>query len=283
MSKPTVGACLTEGTARLKAAAIDQPHREARVLLAHALDVDPAVIIGYPERLILDTDGFLALIARRAEGTPTAQLVGRREFWSLPFRVTSDTLIPRPETETLVEAALAALAKRPVAAPMVLDLGTGSGCLLLALLSECPDAIGIGVDRSVAAAVVARDNAGRLGLGDRAHFLVSDWASPVAGRFDLVVSNPPYIATEEIDGLEPEVAQHEPRLALDGGADGLACYRALAAMLPDLLRPGGGVFLEVGAGQWAPVAGLLAAAGLIVSDPIRDLAGIYRCVAAQIA
>lgn len=283
MSRPTVGSCLTDGAARLKAADIDQPHREARVLLAYALDVDQAAIIGHPERTVSDPEIYLALIDRRARGVPTAQLLEQREFWSLPFRVTPDTLIPRPETETLVESALAALTERNLAAPTILDLGTGTGCLLLSLLSESAGATGVGVDRSAAAVAIARHNAERLGLADRAQFLVADWASALAGRFDLVVSNPPYIASGEIEGLEPEVAQHEPRLALDGGIDGLACFRTLAQELPRLLRPGGLVFLEVGLGQWQAVADLLETAGLTVSEPIRDLAGISRCVAAQIA
>ncbi len=283
MSRPTIGSCLTEGTARLKAAGIESPHREARVLLAHALDVDQAAIIGHPERAVPDPGVYRALVDRRGQGVPAAQLLGRREFWSLPFRVTPDTLIPRPETETLVDAALTALTARQRAAPVMLDLGTGSGCLLLALLSESPDATGIGVDRSAAAVAVARDNAARLSLAGRARFLVSDWAAAVSGRFDVVVSNPPYIASGEIDGLQPEVARYEPKLALDGGGDGLKCYREIVGDLPRLLKPGASVFLEVGAGQWEPVAALLETAGMTVSNPVRDLAGVYRCVAAQIA
>lgn len=283
MSQATVGSCLTEGAARLKAAAIDQPHREARVLLAHALEVDQAAIIGYPERVVPDPDPYFALVERRAQGVPTAQLLEQREFWSLPFRVTPDTLIPRPETETLVEAALATLTERALAEPRILDLGTGTGCLLLSLLSECPGAIGVGIDRSAAAAAVAHGNAERLGLADRAQFLVSDWAAALTGQFDLVVSNPPYIASGEINGLQPEVAQHEPKLALDGGDDGLTCYRVIIQELTRLMRPGGAVFLEVGEGQWEAVAELMEAAGMKVSKPIYDLAGIPRCIAAQIA
>ncbi len=283
MSRPTVGSCLTEGAARLRAAGIESPYREARVLLAHALEVDQSAIIGYPERVVTHPDPFLALVERRVQGVPAAQLLERREFWSLPFRVTPDTLIPRPETETLVEAALADLTARELAAPVILDLGTGSGCLLLALLSETAAATGIGVDRSPAAVEVARDNAARLGLADRARFLVSDWAAALSGRFDIVLSNPPYIARGEIDGLQPEVARYEPKLALDGGGDGLTCYREIVADLPRLLKPGASLFLEVGAGQWEPVAALLETAGLSVSEPVRDLAGISRCIAAQLA
>ena len=283
MTLPTVGSCLTEAAARLTAAGIESPHREARMLLAHTLDVDQAAIIGHPERAVPDPDAFRALVDRRSGGVPAAQLLGQQEFWSLSFRVTPDTLIPRPETETLVEAALAAVKERKLAAPMILDLGTGTGCLLLSLLSECPGARGVGVDRSAAAVDVARGNAEQLGLADRAHFLVSDWAAPLLGRFDIVVSNPPYIATDEIGALQPEVARHEPKQALDGGADGLTCYRAIVDDLPRLLAPGGVVFLEVGLGQWEPVAALLETAGFRVSEPIHDLAGISRCVAAQIA
>lgn len=283
MNRPTIDSCLTEGAARLKAAEVEAPNREARVLLAHALEVDQAAIIGYPERAVPDPAPFLALVERRVQGVPTAQLLEQREFWSLPFRVTPDTLIPRPETETLVEAALAALNGQGSTAPMILDLGTGTGCLLLSLLSESPGARGVGIDRSAAAAEVARGNAEQLGLADRAHFLVSDWAAALSGRFDIVVSNPPYIASDEINDLQPEVAQHEPKLALDGGGDGLACYRAIVPELPRLLRPRGAVFLEVGSGQWKSVATLLEPAGLKVSKPIQDLAGISRCVAAQIA
>lgn len=283
MSRPTIGSCLTEGAARLKTAEVEAPHREARVLLAHALEVDQAAIIGYPERAVPDPAPFLALVERRVQGVPTAQLLEQREFWSLPFRVTPDTLIPRPESESLVEAALAVLTAKDLATPLILDLGTGSGCLLLALLSERSDARGIGIDRSAAATEIARGNADHLGLADRAHFLVSDWASALSGRFDIVVSNPPYIASGEIDGLQPEVARYEPKLALDGGDDGLSCYRVIAGELPRLLRPGGAVFLEVGAGQWEPVAALLETTGLRVSKPIRDLAEISRCVAAQVA
>lgn len=283
MSRPTVGSCLSEGTARLKAAGIESPHREARLLLAHALDVDQAAIIGHPDRGVPDPGVYLAMVDRRGQGVPAAQLLGWREFWSLPFRVTPDTLIPRPETETLVDAALTALSARELAAPAILDLGTGSGCLLLALLSEIPGARGIGIDRSAAAVEVARDNAARLGLADRARFLVSDWAAALSGRFDIVVSNPPYIACGEIAALQPEVARYEPTLALDGGGDGLTCYREIAGDLSRLLNPGASVFLEVGAGQCEAVAALLESAGLSVSEPVRDLAGISRCVAAQLA
>ena len=283
MSGLTISSCLMEGAARLNAAGVEQPHREARILLAHALKVDQAAIIGYPERPVVDPDAFLVLVERRVQGVPAAQLLEQREFWSLPFRVTPDTLIPRPETETLVEAALAALTQQRSAAPFVLDLGTGTGCLLLSLLSECPGGSGVGVDRSAAAVAVARDNAERLCLADRAHFLVSDWASALSGRFDIVVSNPPYIVGGEIGRLQPEVARFEPKLALDGGVDGLTCYRALAGELPRLLRSGGMVFLEVGIGQWELVAEMLETEGLKVIEPIHDLAGIPRCIAAQTA
>ncbi|MCG8542811.1 MAG: HemK family protein methyltransferase, partial [Alphaproteobacteria bacterium] len=183
---------MTEAIARLKSAGIAQPQREARLLLAHASGADQATIIGYPEYAVADRTGFFALIEERAQGRPMAQLLGRREFWSLDFDVTPDTLDPRPDSETLVEAALAAVADRQ-AAVSVLDLGTGTGCLLLALLSELPNAWGVGVDRSPAAAAVARNNAVRLGLAGRAPIVVGDWAAALQGDFDLLLVNPPYI------------------------------------------------------------------------------------------
>ena len=278
MTGATVETCMAAAADRLKAAGIEQPRREGRLLLAHALGLDPAAVIGHPEYPVPDHDFFLALVERRARGEPMAHLLGRREFWSLDFRVTPDTLDPRPDSETLVEAALAALADRRGAVLGVLDLGTGTGCLLLAVLSELPCAEGTGVDLSQAAAAVARDNARRLGLDGRCRFLVGDWAASLNGRFDLILSNPPYIPKDEIAALQREVAQFEPHLALDGGSDGLESYRCLAAELPRLLQPGGVAILEVGAGQWGPVSDMMREAGLVVGAPRADLAGVERCV-----
>lgn len=278
LAPPTVETCMAAAADRLKAAGIDQPRREGRLLLAHALGLDPAAVMGHPEYPVPDRDGFLALVEQRARGVPMAHILGRREFWSLDFRVTPDTLDPRPDSETLVEAALAALARRRGDALSVLDLGTGTGCLLLAVLSELPHAEGTGVDLSQAAAAVARENARRLGLDARSRFVVGDWAAALQGRFDLILSNPPYIPKGEIVALQREVAQFEPRLALDGGPDGLNAYRRLATELRHLLQPDGVAVLEVGAGQWRPVAGMMQDAGLAVGAPRPDLAGVERCV-----
>ena len=278
MTPPTGADCLDTAAARLKAAGIDDPRRATRLLLAHALGVDQAAIIGHPERPVADCDAFLELVGRRTRGVPMAHILGRREFWSLEFRVTPDTLDPRPDSETVVEAALAAVSGRRGAAISVLDLGAGTGCLLLAVLSELPAAHGIAVDISPAAVAVARGNAIKLGLGQRAQFFAGDWGSALAGGFDLVLVNPPYVPRGEIAGLQTEVAQYEPRLALDGGEDGLDAYRRLAGELPRLLRAGGTAAIEVGCGQWEAVAALFRAAGLGVGNPAFDLAGVARCI-----
>ncbi|HET6183553.1 MAG TPA: peptide chain release factor N(5)-glutamine methyltransferase [Acetobacteraceae bacterium] len=262
-------------TRQLLAAGIDAPRREARLLLAHALGLSQEALLAAPLAPVGETD-FPALLARRCAHEPLAFILGEREFWSLSFEVSPATLIPRPESETLIEAALAVFPDRSVPRA-VLDLGTGTGCLLLAALSEFSAAFGIGVDRSEAAARLARRNAVRLGLASRAAFLCADWAAPLAARFDLILCNPPYIARSDIAALMPEVAAHEPLSALDGGVDGLDAYRMLVPVLPGLLRPGGAAVIELGAGQKPAVAGLAAAMGLAVS--VRDdLSGIPRAV-----
>ncbi|MEM9684070.1 MAG: peptide chain release factor N(5)-glutamine methyltransferase [Pseudomonadota bacterium] len=274
----TVDECMSLGAARLRDAGVPEPRRETRLLLAHSLGLDPAAVIGHPERPVPDREAFFALIDRRAQGTPMAHILGKREFWSLDFRVTPDTLDPRPDSEALIEAVLTRLADRRDEPLSVLDLGTGTGCLLLSVLSELPVASGVGVDRSPAAAAVARDNARRLELSDRAHILAGDWTSALTGRFDLILANPPYIPSGDIDGLQVEVAQHEPRLALDGGVDGLDAYRRLSREVPGALAADGMAAFEVGAGQWRDVADGMAAAGLTVEGPVADLSGIDRCV-----
>jgi release factor glutamine methyltransferase len=278
MIPSTVATCIAWAADRLAAAGIEQPRRETRLLLAHALGVDQAAIIGYPERPVPDRERFLDLVERRAQGVPMAQILGKREFRSLDFRVTSDTLDPRSDSETVVEAALAALAHRRSETISVLDLGTGTGCLLLAVLAELPAAEGIGVDLSPAAAIVAQGNALALGLAGRARFFVGDWAAALEGGFDLVLANPPYVPRPEIARLQREVAQFEPRLALDGGEDGLDAYRCLSDDMSRLLRPGGTAVIEVGFDQWDAVAGLIRGAGLYVAGPGLDLQGVKRCV-----
>jgi release factor glutamine methyltransferase len=222
------------------------------------------------------TERFAALIARRAAREPLALIVGHREFWSLDFAVSPDTLVPRADSETLIEAALAEFPARDAALRM-LDLGTGTGCLLLAGLHEFPAAFGVGVDRLPAVAALARRNAASLGLAGRAAFVCADWAAPLAGRFDLVLCNPPYIPAAEVATLMPEVALHEPASALDGGSDGLDSYRAVIPRLPGLLAPAGVAILEVGQGQSRHVAAIAEAQGFTTATR-ADLAGIDRAL-----
>jgi release factor glutamine methyltransferase len=275
----TVVQALTRATGELASSGIAVPRLDARLLLAHALGVPSEKMTSLGARTLSEAEqsAFFDLLLRRRVGEPVSRLVGRREFWSLDFDITPDVLDPRPDSETVVEAALGALQDR--AAPRIVDLGTGSGCLLLALLSERPDATGLGIDISVAACRVATGNARRLGLDERATFACMDWNGAVAtGGCDVVVSNPPYIADGEIDGLAPEVARHDPRGALSGGADGLDAYRRLAPVSAALLRPGGFAAVEIGAGQRPAVERLFAAHGLALREARRDLAGIDRCL-----
>ncbi|MFP6757481.1 MAG: peptide chain release factor N(5)-glutamine methyltransferase [Alphaproteobacteria bacterium] len=262
---------------------IDNPRGEARLLLSFVTGLGRERLIADPDRP-LDGDQeqqFECVVARRAAREPMAHILGVREFWSLPFAVTRDTLDPRPDSETVVETALDLFAA--TGAPRrILDLGTGTGCLLLALLSEWPDADGIGVDIDSRTLAVATGNAAALGLSARAAFVVADWATALDGRFDLVVSNPPYIASDAIGRLEPEVARYEPRRALDGGDDGLAAFRRLVPVLPRLLEPGGDVVFEVGAGQASMVEAMLHEIGVPYCGQHTDLAGIPRCISARI-
>lgn len=278
MTAPSVAAgALRAATARLAEAGIEGAARDARLLLAHALAVAPdRLSLHLPEPLHPEmATQFDALVAERLRRRPVAQIVGGRLFWGRWFRVTSDTLDPRPETEILVEAALAAPFDR------VLDLGTGTGCILLTLLAERPAATGLGADLSPAALAVARENARALDLADRAGFAAADWFDGVEGRFDLIVSNPPYIAAAEMAGLAPEVRDWEPALALSPGGDGLDAYRAITAGAGAHLVPGGRLLLEIGPAQGAEVAGLCRAAGLADVAIRHDLDGRDRVVAAR--
>lgn len=271
----TVRQAIDLAASRLRQAGIDNPRLEARLLLAHAHGVRQEELLrdqAAPARF----DRLAPLLDRRAAREPLALILGYREFWSLQFKVSGEALVPRPESETLIEAAVAAFAGRPPPS-MVLDLGTGSGCLLLACLSEFPAAFGIGVDRSAAAAVLAARNAVELEMARRAAFVCADWTSPLRARFDLILSNPPYIATSDLAGLMPEVARHEPRAALDGGPDGLGAYRSLFPRLPLLLNPEGIAVLELGKGQARIVSELAGSSGL-VSEVRQDLAGTPRAV-----
>jgi release factor glutamine methyltransferase len=255
-------------TARLKAAGIEEPRREARLILAVALGTNAA---GLMARDTVEEAAYEPLAARRAAREPLAYITGRKEFWGLEFAVSPATLIPRPDTETLVEAVLAS-GQNP---QTVLDLGTGTGCLLLAVLHENPAAFGVGVDINPGAAALARRNAQSLGLVTRAAFLAGNWAESLNQTFDLVLSNPPYIEHADLATLMPEVQNYEPGTALDGGEDGLAAYRAIIKELARILAPNGLAVLELGAGQAISVAALAAAAGFSCTFR-RDLAGIER-------
>lgn len=265
----------------LTAAGIDSPDLDARLLVGHALGLDHAALVAAADRpLGEDEVGLIADIGgRRLSGEPVARILGVKEFWSLPIRVNASVLVPRPDTETVVEAALDAIDRDgPRTRPLrIADLGTGSGALLMALLTELPGAFGVGTDISREAVAVARANAGALGLAPRAAFAVCDFGAALAGGFDLVVSNPPYIVSADIATLPPDVRDHDPRIALDGGPDGLAAYRAIAADAQRLLAPQGHLVVELGAGAAMAVSLAFAAEGLVIAGPPRcDLAGVAR-------
>lgn len=268
----------TDVRRRLEAAGVDMPVFDARLLLEAGAGVSRLDIVTDPRRPVTDDQvaAVDALVRRREAREPVALIIGRRHFWTLDLFVSPAVLIPRPETELLVETALQALPADAEA--RVLDLGIGSGAIMLAVLAERANATGVGVDISDGALAVAQANADALGVADRLELRHGDWNVALDGAFDLVLSNPPYIETNEIDALAPEVARFEPRLALDGGADGLDAYRAITARLPHLLTPGGVFAFEVGKGQAEAVTALAEAAGLSAEPPRRDLAGIPRVV-----
>jgi release factor glutamine methyltransferase len=270
---------------RFREAGLDTPDLDARLVVGHALGLDHAGLARESERA-LDPRALAeidALASRRLTGEPVARILGVKEFWGLSFAVTPAVLVPRPETETVVEAALARLdaagaRERPL---RIADLGTGSGAILVALLHELAQAFGIGTDCSVGAIETARENARRLGFAARAAFVACDFGTALGGGFDLVVTNPPYIASAEIATLAREVRDFDPVTALDGGADGLAAYRAIPADAGRLLAPGAFLVMEIGVGQAEAVSALAAAAGLTAIAATADLAGIPRVVAAR--
>ena len=257
---------LESAAARLAAAGIENAKGEARLLLAHLLGVGRDAVLTEPTLTPDQKISFDALVARRAAREPYAYITGRRDFWTLTLEVGPGVLIPRPETETLIEAAL----KETQTASRIADLGTGSGALLLAALCEYPDATGIGFELSPLAHAYASRNAARI-APTRAEIRLADW-NTATGPFDLVFCNPPYITSADIESLEPEVRAFEPRAALDGGKDGLACYHALSTLLPRILAPGGLAILELGKDQEPAFAGL----NLVRTVP--DLAGIPRAM-----
>ena len=279
----TIDAMRRAWATEFRAHDIETPELDARLLVGHALGLDHATLAAAGARLLDadETSAIAVLTARRLEDEPVARIIGMKEFWSLQFRVDAATLVPRPETETVVEAALAAIDRHGLRARAlrIADLGTGSGAILLALLTELQNAFGVGSDPSLGALAVARDNGRRLQLR-RASYVACDMAAALRGPFDVIVSNPPYIASDDIAKLPPEVRLFDPHLALDGGADGLDCYRSIAATAPALLAPDGVIIVELGAGQAEPVAALFAAAGLAPSPPRYDLSGVPRALVA---
>lgn len=276
----TLGTLRRAAARRLAEAGIDTPALDARILVATAVGLAPNALPLAEDRAVTDEEAAAieAMLARRAAGEPVARIVGSREFWGLPFALTADTLVPRPDSETVIEAALAFVDEggsrsRPL---RLVDIGTGSGALLVALASELPAATGLGIDLSPGAATAARDNAARLGVGDRLLFVIGSYADCV-GPADVVVTNPPYIESDVIAGLASEVRDHDPRLALDGGADGLDAYRAIIPQLQRVMAVDGRAFLEIGSAQAEAVTALAERQGFTARIH-RDLAGHDRVV-----
>ncbi|MCI0753605.1 peptide chain release factor N(5)-glutamine methyltransferase [Teichococcus vastitatis] len=273
----TVGAFLCRAGQHLRAAAIENPRLEARLMLGAAMGREPSSLLGATRAPVppVAASRFASMLRRRQAREPLALILGRQGFWTLDLAVSPATLVPRADSEVVVEAALASNLPPSGA---VLDLGTGTGCLLLAILSEWPGGFGIGVDLSPEAAALACSNARRNGLEKRCAFFAGHWADAIRSSFDLVLSNPPYIESAAIPSLMPEVRVHEPARALDGGPDGLDAYRLIVRALPRLLKAGGSAVLELGLGQAPAVTGLAEAAGLAVQGSHADLGGVSRAL-----
>lgn len=266
---------------KLADANIDTHALDARLLVEHVLRLDRVVLLSQPERELNaeEIQKIESVITRRAAHEPVARIIGEREFWSLPFGLNEATLEPRPDSETLVEVALKHLRRKT--APYILDLGTGTGCLLLSILHELPTATGVGIDVAPRAIEQAQRNTERLGLSSQVNFKLGNWLDGITETFDAIVSNPPYIPSGDISALMPEVRDHDPMRALDGGDDGLAAYRHLIPQLQQFLKPEGFVIFEVGINQAEAVAGLCHTSGLIDVSVHKDLGGIDRCVTAR--
>jgi len=282
----TVEAARRALTVRFRSSAIGSAELDARMLVGAALGLDLTGVIAAASRPLPSEESIRLedFVRRRLSGEPIARILGLKEFWGLPLRLSAATLVPRPDTETVVELALQVLRAAPDRARRlrIADIGTGSGAILLALLSELPEACGFGTDISVAALRTASTNAARLGLARRAMFVACDYAAALSDPLDLIVSNPPYVRSAEIADLAIEVRDHDPRRALDGGADGLDAYRALVPQAARLLARGGALVVEVGQGQTEEVEGLMTAAGLTPQRPPKaDLAGIRRALAGR--
>jgi release factor glutamine methyltransferase len=284
------GVSVSEATGLLaqtfRLASIEEPEVDARALLGHALQLDRAQLISHSDRILdaYEAATISAFAARRRKREPVSRIIGHREFWNVMLQLSPDVLDPRPDTETVVEAALDFVVRGGLRMQRlrILDIGTGSGALLLALLSELPNALGTGTDISAAALAVARDNAERHGLASRCSSVACDIAAGLPGPFDLIVSNPPYVAHGDIATLAPEVRDYDPAIALDGGSDGLDGYRAIAADAGRLLAPGGLLIVELGAGQEGAVRALFTKAGLTVGKVRDDLGGIARALSVTI-
>jgi release factor glutamine methyltransferase len=281
-SRLSIAAARRDLAGRFREAGLDVPELEARLLVGYALALDHAGLARESARVLTpgEVEAVSALALRRLAREPIARILGRKEFWGLPFALNADTLVPRPETETVVEAVLAALARdcRRADTLRIADLGTGAGVLLLALLSEMPGASGIGTDISPAALACARANATDIGLPGRASFVVCDYGTALAGPIDILISNPPYVARREIAGLQAEVRDYDPLRALDGGRDGLDGYRAVAADARRLLAADGLLALELGPGQAAAVIAIFAEASLAPAALNYDLQGVDRAL-----
>ena len=289
MSNPFTGLSVESArralAAQLRSARLEQAELDARILLGAALGLDLTGLVAQAARLLseAETSRLAQYAGRRIAGEPVARILGTREFWGLPFRLSEATLVPRPDTETVVELALEIFRERQASHQLrIVDIGTGSGAILLALLHDIPGAFGVGTDLSLTALKTARDNAAALGLADRASFVACSYAAALRGPFDLVVSNPPYIPSAEIPKLSIEVREHDPHLALDGGNDGYDAYRALIPQATERLAAGGALIVEAGQGQARNIETLMTAAALVVDRPPKaDLAGIPRAVSAR--
>jgi release factor glutamine methyltransferase len=271
-------------TARLKSASIDSAELDARLLAGAVLGLDLTGLMTATRRIITphEAERLENFTQRRLAGEPVARILGVKEFWGLPLQLSPATLVPRPDTETVVELALEICRDERNARPRIADIGTGSGAILLALLSELPEATGVGTDISPMALCTAQDNAARLGLAPRAAFIACDYAAALSGTFDLIVSNPPYIRSVDIPRLDREVREYDPLGALDGGTDGLDAYRAIIPESARLLAPGGTLVVEAGSGQSSVIAELMSASGLTSGKPPRaDLAGVPRAVSGR--
>ncbi|MCA1472747.1 MULTISPECIES: peptide chain release factor N(5)-glutamine methyltransferase [Bradyrhizobium] len=289
MSNPFTGQSIESArralAAQLRSARLDEAELDARILISAALGLDLTGLVTQAARLLTAAEAsrLTQHAQRRIAGEPVSRILGTREFWGLPFRLSEATLVPRPDTETVVELALEILRERQAShPPRIADIGTGSGAILLALLHEIPDAFGVGTDLSQNALITARDNSAALGLADRAAFVACSYAAALGGPFDLIVSNPPYIPSAEIPKLSIEVREHDPHLALDGGNDGYDAYRALIPQASERLAPGGALVVEAGQGQAQNIETLMRAAALSLDrSPKADLAGIPRAVSAR--